>query len=534
MRQILLLLWTLLQPFSANPAPYRKNQLALARLLLWSAVLAVFLFGLFGSSLIQAEPPPTIDSFETEQEWISLTLLESDASIASGPGILGGERDLKIERTGATGPTLEAGVSAGAFFYGQGPGLVGSARIEWDGPDSDPSSLDPTGLGGIDLTAGETQDAFSLKVSIDDLPANPRIEIFTDAGKSSIFGLSLPGSTYSPVDYVIPFSAFAPNLGGGAVLTDVGAITLFIDATTSLDLGIDSFDTTSLLTATKTDVLLVDNDGDGQAGPGDTLQYTIIITNPDDAFDAEAAGVVFSDTLDINTTLVVSSVTTTQGAVTSGNDAGDINVGVGVGTIADENSVTIMFEVTINNPLPAGVTEVANQGFVSSDTLTDLPTDDLDTGTVDDPTTIPVFATPVITATKADMLVDNGDGQLGPSDVLTYTVIITNSGNGAASGVVFSDTLPLSTTLVVSSVTTTQGTVTSGNDTGNTSVGVDVGTIAGAGGNVTITFGATINDPLPPGVTEVANQGTASGDNFAAVLTDDPDTALSGDPTITP
>ncbi len=53
------------------------------------------------------------------------------------------------------------------------------------------------------------------------------------------------------------------------------------------------------------------------------------------------------------------------------------------------------------------------------------------------------------------------------------------------------------------------------------------------GKSVTIMFQATIDNPLPPGVTQVCNQGTISGSNFSNVLTDDPDTGAAGDPTCT-
>jgi hypothetical protein len=68
---------------------------------------------------------------------------------------------------------------------------------------------------------------------------------------------------------------------------------------------------------------------------------------------------------------------------------------------------------------------------------------------------------------------------------------------------------------------------------------VDVGTCAGpgftlpAGKSVTVKFRATINNP-PPVLTQVTNQGTVSGSNFASpVLTDDPDIAGSANPTVT-
>jgi uncharacterized repeat protein (TIGR01451 family) len=345
----------------------------------------------------------------------------------------------------------------------------------------------------------------------------------------------LPGRIMtSTVDFVIPFDNFVPDLGTGAVFSNVGAIALDLTVINAPDILIDSLNTTSSLEAAKTIDLLVDGDGNGEASPGDTLQYRVTLSNPDDGFDASAAGVVFNDVLDLNTTLVVSSVTTTQGSISSGNNAADAAVAVEVGTIADGATVTIQFEATINTPLPAGVTEITNQGSISSDTLVDLPTDDPETDAVDDPTIMPVVPAPAIYAAKTDSLLDEGDAQLGPGDVLTYTVTITNSGSEAATQVIFSDTLDPNTTLAVGSVTTTQGTVTSGNNPGDTEIQIDLGSIAGGGSSVTIDFEATIDDPLPPDTTEVANQGTVSGENFTAVSTDDPDTSVPGDPTISP
>ncbi|HJZ47590.1 MAG TPA: CARDB domain-containing protein, partial [Roseiflexaceae bacterium] len=60
-----------------------------------------------------------------------------------------------------------------------------------------------------------------------------------------------------------------------------------------------------------------------------------------------------------------------------------------------------------------------------------------------------------------------------------------------------------------------------------------IGTLP-AGKSVTITFDVTINSSLPSSVTQVVNQGSISGSNFANVLTDDPGTAAPADATITP
>lgn len=60
-----------------------------------------------------------------------------------------------------------------------------------------------------------------------------------------------------------------------------------------------------------------------------------------------------------------------------------------------------------------------------------------------------------------------------------------------------------------------------------------IGNIA-PGDSIVLTFEVEIDDPFPAGDTEVANQGTVSGNNFANVLTDDPDTAAPNDATVTP
>ncbi|HEU5097755.1 MAG TPA: Ig-like domain-containing protein, partial [Roseiflexaceae bacterium] len=59
------------------------------------------------------------------------------------------------------------------------------------------------------------------------------------------------------------------------------------------------------VSATKTDSLLGDADGDGRADPGDTLRYTVAVSNTG---TTDASNMVISDTLDPNTSLVAGSV----------------------------------------------------------------------------------------------------------------------------------------------------------------------------------------------------------------------------------
>jgi uncharacterized repeat protein (TIGR01451 family) len=144
---------------------------------------------------------------------------------------------------------------------------------------------------------------------------------------------------------------------------------------------------------------------------------------------------------------------------------------------------------------------------------------------------------PLVAALKSSSFVAatndlDGSGSLSPGDTLLYTILITNTGSADALAVVLTDTPGAHTTLVAGSVTTTQGTVTNGNQVGATSVTVDLGTLAATSGQATVSFIVKLDNPFPPGVTTITNQATISGSNFSDVVSDNPATTPSGDPTV--
>jgi uncharacterized repeat protein (TIGR01451 family) len=300
----------------------------------------------------------------------------------------------------------------------------------------------------------------------------------------------------------------------------------------------DVIEDSSVLTATKDDSLLVDNDGNGAASSGDILRYTIIMTN---VGNLPAEEVVFADTPDFSTTLLPDTLTTTAGTIISGNNPGDTTIEIEIGTVLVGASVTITFEVQVNDSLSADVTEVANQGVFTGDNVDPTPTDDPGTPNLpDDPTITPLVppvapAPPVLTATKTVVTLETAAD--APclalvDETLEYTVVITNSGNTPATQVNFVDTPDDNTRLVPGSVQADPGTVLSGNAPGDTQVQVAIGTL-GAGAQVTIVYRVTVLD-LPPGQTVLENQGRVSASELNTdVLTDDPTTAEIGDPTQT-
>ena len=329
---------------------------------------------------------------------------------------------------------------------------------------------------------------------------------------------------------------------GVASVSNQGVVsgTNFIDVVTddpavagAIDPTVTTLTVPPSVSATKTSTL-VDVDGDGQAGPGDTLLYTIVVANDG---TGDAAGVLFDDTPDPYTTLTTGSVTTTAGTVVTGNAAGDATVAVNVGTLAGlGGAATITFEVEIDGPLPVGVTSVSNQGVVSGANFGDLSTDDPAVAGTADPTVTALFSSPEIVATKTAVLeLDiDGDGRADADEVIRYVIVVENTGTGDAADVVLSDTPDANTTIVPGSVTTTLGTVTSGNGAGDTTVTVDIGTLTGLGGSATIVFDVRIVDPLPPEVANIVNSATISGSNFADAATDDPSQPGAGDATAFP
>ena len=377
----------------------------------------ILAFSAVSFQTVRAIPTLDIDTFETAQAQISLTSPgdtgTSTSSFVSGAGILGTERDLQVTLTAASNPGegVASDTLGGRFSYAQDPNVTASGQLQYDGVDGS-MALDPTGLGGVDLTNAGRNNAFEILIPFDDNPIDLTFDVYTDAGNTSTYTFDPGGGIFTtPETFIIPFADFSTAAGTGADFSNVGAVTVTLEsAGNAPDFTLDFFNTTSTVGAVKIDALINDVNSNGLVDRGDTLRYTITGENVDDEIDAVADNVVFTDAPDPNTTLIVGSVTTTQGSVTSGNTAGDTTVTVDVGTLPDNTSVTITYDVIVDNA-PVGITEVTNQGFLASGTVSDVPTDDSDTPEEDDETDTPITERPVgqiATPTCTDVLESSG------------------------------------------------------------------------------------------------------------------------------
>ncbi len=406
---------------------------------------------------------------------------------------------------------MAAGGSATANFGDQPVGSLGGVVFNDLNGNGTQEAGEP-GIGGVFLTVLDS--------------AGTVITTTTTVGNGGYLLLDLPPGTYTVVESdPVGFVSTTPNSVVVSVPAGGSGSANFGDNAPVVGVG------QAVLVATKSASLRDDANNNGQADPGDRLGYTIVIRN---TASQPAVNVRFTDTPDPNTTLVPGSVQNSAGTITGGN-GGQPPVTVDAGTIASGSVVTITFEVTINAPLPAGVTQVANQGTVTADNAPATATDNPVTPIFQDATVTPVVTRPVLAAIKeASLLLDaDGNGAVSPGDTLLYRVSIRNQGTAPATAVMVEDTPDAHTTLVTGSVIVSTGAVITGNGSGDGRVRVEISTLA-PGAGATITFRVTINRPLAAGVNQIRNQGTVSSAEQPLLLTDDPGTAPVGDATLTP
>jgi uncharacterized repeat protein (TIGR01451 family) len=333
-----------------------------------------------------------------------------------------------------------------------------------------------------------------------------------------------------------PLPAGVNSVANQGLVTSPDAPTVATDDPTTLaheDATVTAVGANPLVVVTKRDRLVEEIIEDQIAGPGDVVEYEVLVTNNG---NQAATGLVLDDRPDANTTLVAGSVVAGAGAqVVIGNGAGDRRVQV---TLPDPFGVgaqaVITFRVQVNPTLPVDTTTISNQAIVTGLDLNPILSDDPDTTGQNDTTKTPLAGAPVLRLTKSDaLLVDaDEDGWPSPGDTLVYQLSLHNSGTASATDVVLTDLLDANTVLVAGSIQRTQGQVVSGNKLGDTSVQVNVGALA-ANGTITISYHAVIANPLPVGVSQVENQASASGANFATLLSDDPTTEAQYDATVT-
>ena len=340
--------------------------------------------------------------------------------------------------------------------------------------------------------------------------------------------ITWPGSTVVPgVDRTVHFRAtLLFPLAGGTIVCNQGSVTstdtsgtLLTDNPATPAAGDPTCVTVQSEPELSASTKAVQDLNGGQVVPGDTLRYTITVDNTG---TANATGVVVTDVVVTNLT----SVTPLDGGV---YNASTRTITWNVGSVTAKSTTTLRFLAQVVLPLDDG-TVISNQATISAAGLSPVLTDDPATPATDDPTVVTVSSSPVFSSsTKA--VVDQNGGKAEPGDTLNYTLTITNSGTSAADSVVVTDLLDKNLTFLSAgqggSYDSASRTLTWSGST--TPALVKLG--LGGANSVTLTFSATINDPLANG-TQVCNQGQlTSAEVSSAQKTDNPQTPAVGDPT---
>ncbi|OTY29659.1 MULTISPECIES: DUF7507 domain-containing protein [Bacillus cereus group] len=235
---------------------------------------------------------------------------------------------------------------------------------------------------------------------------------------------------------------------------------------------------------------------------GDTITYTTILMN---SGNTNATNITFTDLIPSGTTFITDSVTI-DGIRQIGLTP---NIGITIGTIAPNSSISISFQVTatfapVQNP-------IANSATASYTFIAD-PNAPIVSRNVTSNTVFTTINTATILSSKQ---VDKSFSRIG--DTLTYTVTLTNNGNSSAQNVIFTDTVPSGTTFIANTFSINGIPQSDANPVN----GVNIGPIM-AGTTVTVSFQVTVTSL--PIENPIVNFSSTS---YQLVLPPDAETSIS-------
>jgi uncharacterized repeat protein (TIGR01451 family) len=239
--------------------------------------------------------------------------------------------------------------------------------------------------------------------------------------------------------------------------------------------------------AANVDLQINKTDGGVTTVPGGVVVYTLAYTN---VGTVAATGVVITETVPANTTFNAAASAPTPWSC---------------------------------DPFPPDVYQIANTASIGDDGANGPdPTPDDNTSS----DTTPVQATPV----GVDLQINKTDGGIttAPGDVVAYTLTYANVGGVTATGVVITETVPANTTFNAAASAPTTWDCADGSGPGTICTTLVDSLAPNDGG--TATFALTVDNPLPSGVTQIAN--TASiGDDGASGPDPTPQNNVSSDTT---
>jgi len=230
-----------------------------------------------------------IDTFnQTPLALVANTAIAVTSNNAA-PDAIGGQRNVLLTRSGGAG-NVSLDIVPGATVTD--PGLLaigssvapGTALIQYDGDNS--STLDPLGLGSVDLDASDSRSGliFEIDSAVPTIGGGITVRIYTSATNFSFADVTFPAAADpGPTTVFVPFSSFATDTVGGATgpadFTDVGAIEQTISVVADQDVRVSLVESARPETVTANlrnvqplttgNLVFQDNNNDGIFGAGD-------------------------------------------------------------------------------------------------------------------------------------------------------------------------------------------------------------------------------------------------------------------------
>ncbi|HVT60357.1 MAG TPA: hypothetical protein VHR45_18435 [Thermoanaerobaculia bacterium] len=236
--------------------------------------------------------------------------------------------------------------------------------------------------------------------------------------------------------------------------------------------------------------LAITKAGNGSGKPGSVLTYTITATDTSGLGDG---GVQLVETVPAHTSF--DAAASSPGWLCGGTPAGSAGSECRdpIGNLNPNGSQTQFFAVTIDSPLPAGVSEIDNTVCARFGPTTVA-------GCAS--TTTPTQGSPLLHLAKS-----LASGTAAPGATLVFGLTVANGGNQGAAAVDLSETVPANTKFAAGASSPGWACVPAGGAAG-ASCTLAVGGLA-AGAAASRSFAVTVADPLAAGVTQVANTACA-------------------------
>ena len=387
---------------------------------------------------LQGTAKTTIDSFASTSQYVSGSLHggKTGTSAMATSDAIGGHRNLYVQLT-TTGGALDLGADSdwpGMLDFGLDAASNGVFWVNWDGNTSNAAVLNPTGLGGIDLTSQGTATGVTLAAGVDHNNGQLTLKVYTDAANWSWATVSIPDTGDGSLgdSTFIAFSSFSVGGGSGASFANVGAVQLSISGVNASDGEVGPIATIGPMVITQNlantpqaDLAVVKTAAPNPVTAGGQLTYTFTTTNNG---PANATGVTLSDTLPAGVTYVSSSG---QGTVTNNNGTLSVQLGNLADGASDTTNILTNVAATVLGTITNTVTVSGNQPDPNMSNNTSM-------------VSTQVVSPPVQQAATTDLKITK-TGTPNPVYVggtLNYTLVVTNKSTTTATGVTVVDTLP--------------------------------------------------------------------------------------------